>query len=232
MTAEGNNYPILAEKDISPTSKHPSRFLRGTQMSHLDIPRHTEMKEERGHKTEDCIGLRQEVVRMLNRGHLKELLSDRGRDNFARGREQPQAPPKPPSPTRTIQMIIGGGDDAVVNHVKFTTMHKLKRSITHERYDDLEDSIVFDKLDTDDTDVKKIMVDDRSGTCIIHPRLLVQMRLDDKIISRCITLTGFNAVERTSGEIVLPVLAGGVTLETTFHVIDQDTAYNTIIGSP
>ncbi|XP_019254957.1 PREDICTED: uncharacterized protein LOC109233523 [Nicotiana attenuata] len=77
------------------------------------------------------------------------------------------------------------------------------------------------------------MVDDGSGACIIHPRVLVQMRLEDKIISRCITLTGFNnAVERTSGDIVLPVLAGGVTLETMFHVMDQDTTYNAIIGRP
>ncbi|XP_019241381.1 PREDICTED: uncharacterized protein LOC109221358 [Nicotiana attenuata] len=90
--------------------------------------------QEKGHKTEDCIGLRQEVVRMLNQGHLKELLSDRGRTNFARGRDQPQGPPKPPSPARTIQMIIGGGDNAAINHVKFTATHKLKQTVTHERY--------------------------------------------------------------------------------------------------
>ncbi|XP_019237612.1 PREDICTED: uncharacterized protein LOC109217798 [Nicotiana attenuata] len=33
--------------------------------------------QERGHKTEDYIGLRQEVVRMLKQGYLKELLSDK-----------------------------------------------------------------------------------------------------------------------------------------------------------
>nr|XP_016452453.1 PREDICTED: uncharacterized protein LOC107777000 [Nicotiana tabacum] len=184
------------------------------------------------------------------RGHLKELLSDRGRTNFARGREQPQRPPKPPSPARTIQMIIGEGDDAAINNVKFTTTHKLKRLITHERYDDLEDSIIFDKSDTGDlsfphyeaivitlriadTDAKRITVDDGSGACIIHPRVLVQMRLEDKIIPHCITLTGFNnAVERTFGEIVLPILAGGVTLERTFHVMNKETTYNAIIGHP
>nr|XP_016449145.1 PREDICTED: uncharacterized protein LOC107774181 [Nicotiana tabacum] len=113
-------------------------------------------------------------------------------------------------------MIIGGGDDTVINHVKFTTTYKLKRIVSHERYDDLEDSIIFDKPDTDglsfphydalviplciaDTDVKRIMVDDKS-------------------------------VEWAFGEIVLPVLAGGVTLETMFHVMNQETAYNTIIG--
>ncbi|XP_019235150.1 PREDICTED: uncharacterized protein LOC109215529 [Nicotiana attenuata] len=66
-----------------------------------------EFHQEWGHKTEDCIALRQEVVNMLHQGHLKELMSDRGRANFVRGREQHQGPPRPPSPIQTIQMIIG-----------------------------------------------------------------------------------------------------------------------------
>ncbi|XP_070018197.1 uncharacterized protein [Nicotiana sylvestris] len=187
---------------------------------------------------------------MLNQGYLKEPLSDRGRVNFARGRDQPQGPPKPPSPACTIQMIIGDGDDSVINHVKFTTIHKLKRTTAHERYDDLEDSIIFDKSDTNglsfphydalvitlhitDIDVKRIMVDDGSGAYIIHPRVLVQMRLEDKIVPCFITLIDFNnAVERTSREIVLAVLAGGVTLVTTFHFMNQETTYNVIIGHP
>nr|XP_009799850.1 PREDICTED: uncharacterized protein LOC104245850 [Nicotiana sylvestris] len=200
-----------------------------------------EIHQERGHKIEDCIALRQEVVNMLHRGHLKELLSDQGRGNFSRGLEQHQGLPKSPSLTRTIQMIIEGGDGALINSVKFITTHKLKRSITHERYDELEESIVFDKSDTHglvfphydalvitlqilDTDVKCIIVDDGSGACIIHPRVLVQMKLEDKIVPCCITLTGFNdAIERTSGETTLPVLTYDVTLETTFHIMDQDT---------
>nr|XP_016442147.1 PREDICTED: uncharacterized protein LOC107767609 [Nicotiana tabacum] len=84
-----------------------------------------------------------------------------------------------------------------------------------------------------DTGVRCIMRDDRSGVCIIHPRVLAQMKLEDKILSCCISLTGFsNAVERISGEITLPVLTGGVTLETMFHIMDQDTTYNTIIRRP
>ncbi|XP_009604986.1 uncharacterized protein [Nicotiana tomentosiformis] len=187
---------------------------------------------------------------MLRQGHLKELLSDRGMVNFAKGYEQHQGPPKPPARTRTIYMIIDGGEDAYVNSVKFTTTHKLKRSITLERYDELKESIIFDKSDTNGlvphhydalvitlqilyTDVRCIMVDDGSGACIIHPGVFAQMKLEDKIVSYCITLTGFNnAVERTSGKITLSVLAGGVTLETTFHIMDQDTIYNAKIGRP
>ncbi|XP_009787594.1 uncharacterized protein [Nicotiana sylvestris] len=187
---------------------------------------------------------------MFHQGHIKELMSDQGRANFKHGQEQHQGPPKPPSLVRTIQMIIGEGDNASINNVKCTTTHKLKRSITHEWYDKLGESIIFDKSDTHglvfphydalvitlrvfDTDVRHIMVDDGSGACIIHPRVLNQMKLEDRIVPCCITLTGFiNAIEQTSGEITLHVLAGGVTLKTTFHIMDQDTTYNAIIGRP
>nr|XP_016451002.1 PREDICTED: uncharacterized protein LOC107775748 [Nicotiana tabacum] len=186
---------------------------------------------------------------MLQQGHLKELLSDRGRTNFSRGYEH-QGPPKTLSPARTITMIIGDGDDASINNVKFITTHKIKRSITRERYNKLKESIIFDKSDADgltfphndalvitlrilDIDVKHIMVDDGSGACIIYPRVLIEMRLEDKIVSRCITLTGFNnAVERTFRKITLIVLAGSITLETTFHIMDQAITYNAIVGQP
>nr|XP_009783704.1 PREDICTED: uncharacterized protein LOC104232252 [Nicotiana sylvestris]XP_016509345.1 PREDICTED: uncharacterized protein LOC107826826 [Nicotiana tabacum] len=59
------------------------------------------------------------------------------------------------------------------------------------------------------------------------------MKLEDRIVPRCITLTGFNnAIEQTFGEIAQPVLAGGITLETMIHIMDQDTTYNAIIGQP
>nr|XP_009630224.1 uncharacterized protein LOC104120199 [Nicotiana tomentosiformis]XP_016489324.1 PREDICTED: uncharacterized protein LOC107809239 [Nicotiana tabacum] len=139
-------------------------------------------------------------------------------------------------------------DDSSINGVKFISTHKLKNSITYERNDGLEESTIFDESDANnltfphndalvitvrilDNDVKRIMVDDGSGACIIHPRVLAQMRLEDKIVPRCITLTSFNnAVEQTLGRIALPFLAGGITLEITFHIIDQATTYNAIVG--
>ncbi|XP_075076302.1 uncharacterized protein LOC142162969 [Nicotiana tabacum] len=171
-----NKYEIIyALEKLSPKVKWPQkmRFNPNTRKSNALCKFH----QERGHKIEDYIALRQEVVNMIHQGHLKELLSDRGKVDFARGCEQHQGTPKPPSPTHTIQMIIGGGDDMSINCVKFTMTHKLKWSITHERYDELEESIIFDKSDTHnlvfphydalvitlrllDIDVRRIMVDD------------------------------------------------------------------------
>nr|XP_009614859.1 uncharacterized protein LOC104107693 [Nicotiana tomentosiformis] len=107
------------------------------------------------------------------------------------------------------------------------------RQVRCRRFDfPLNDALVI-TLRISNTDVKHIMVDDGSGACVIHPRVLAQMRLEDKIVPHCITLTGFkNAVEWTSGEITLPVLAGDITLETTFHIMDRATAYNAIVGRP
>ncbi|XP_009774653.2 uncharacterized protein [Nicotiana sylvestris] len=206
-----------------------------------------EFHQNRGHKTQNCHALILEVDNLLQQGHLKELLRDKDRNILTRGRER-LGLPKPSSPARTINMIIGGTDDASINNINFTAIHKLKRSITHEQYDGLKESIIFDESDADgltfsqndalvitsqilDTYVRRIMVDDGSIECIIHPQVLVQMRLEDKIVSCCITLTDFNnVVERTSREITLPVLAGGVALETIFHTMYQDTTYNTIVG--
>ncbi|XP_075106928.1 uncharacterized protein LOC142179930 [Nicotiana tabacum] len=186
---------------------------------------------------------------MLLRGHLKELISDNERNKLARGREH-QGPPKPSSPARTIHIIIGGSGDASINGIIFISTHKLKRSITYRRCDGLEESIIFNESNADgliphndtliitlhilDTDVNHIMVDDGSGACfIIHPRVLTQMRLEDKIVSLYITLTSFNnAFERTSREITLLIFVGGVMLETTFYIMDQATTYNAIVGQP
>nr|XP_016461184.1 PREDICTED: uncharacterized protein LOC107784551 [Nicotiana tabacum] len=145
---------------------------------------------------------------MLRQGHLKELLSDRGRTNFSRGREQHQGPPKSPSPARTIHMIIGGWDDAFINGVKFTITHKLKRLITHELYDELDESIIYDKSDT-------------NGLAFPHyDALVITLRIFDTYIRRIMVDDGSCAFERISGEITLPVPPGGVTVETTFHIMD------------
>nr|XP_016452255.1 PREDICTED: uncharacterized protein LOC107776833 [Nicotiana tabacum] len=103
----------LNEREIIYVLEKLGPNIRWPQKMRLDPnPRKSdalyEFHQERGHKIEDCIALRQEVVNMLRQGHLKELLSDRGRTNFAMGRDQHQGPPKLPSPARTIHIIIGG----------------------------------------------------------------------------------------------------------------------------
>nr|XP_016457605.1 PREDICTED: uncharacterized protein LOC107781419 [Nicotiana tabacum] len=176
-----------------------------------------EFHQERGHKTEDCHALRLEVANLLQQGHLKELLSDKGRNTLARGRER-LGPPKLHSPARTINMIIAGSDDASINGIKFTTTHKLKRSIIHERYDGLKESIIFNESDADDL------------TFPHNDALVITLRILDTDVRRIVVDDGSGAFRWTSGEITIPVLVSGVNLEKTLHIMDQNTTYKTIVG--
>ncbi|XP_019250909.1 PREDICTED: uncharacterized protein LOC109229812 [Nicotiana attenuata] len=79
---------VYALKKLGPKVKWPQKMRSDPSTRKSDAL--YEFHQERGQKTKDCIALRKEVVNMLREGHLKELLSDRGRTNFARGCEQHQ----------------------------------------------------------------------------------------------------------------------------------------------
>nr|XP_016510931.1 PREDICTED: uncharacterized protein LOC107828177 [Nicotiana tabacum] len=181
---------VYALEKLRPKAKWPQKMRSNPSTSFF------EFHQEQGHKIEDCIALRQEVVNMLRQGHLKELLSDRGRTNFSRGCKQLQGPPITPSPTRTVHMIIGGGGDTSINSVKLTITQKLT-SINHEWYDELEESIIFAKSDIDglvfpyyDAVVTNFRYRCEtyygSNACIICRRVIAQMKLEDNIVSCCI----------------------------------------------
>ncbi|XP_019256448.1 PREDICTED: uncharacterized protein LOC109234856 [Nicotiana attenuata] len=86
---------VYALEKLGPKVKWPQKMR--SDLSTRKSNAFCEFHQERGHKTEDCIALRQEVANMLHQGHLKELLSDRRRANFARGHERHQGPPPAPS---------------------------------------------------------------------------------------------------------------------------------------
>nr|XP_009784363.1 PREDICTED: uncharacterized protein LOC104232764 [Nicotiana sylvestris] len=115
------------------------------------------------------LGRDQALTGNIKQGYLKELLNGKGRNTLARGREC-LGPPKPHSSARTINMIIGGNHDASINSIKFTVIHKLKRSITHERYDRLEESIIFDKSDADGYNQILMEEEDQEKTTVITNR--------------------------------------------------------------
>ncbi|XP_060190734.1 uncharacterized protein LOC132620012 [Lycium barbarum] len=84
-----------------------------------------------------------------------------------------------------------------------------------------------------DTDIKRVFVDQGSVANIINIRVIEEMKLTNKIIHKSIMLTGFNnSTERTLGEIILPVVAGGVELQTVLSIMSSAMAYNMIVGRP
>nr|XP_016457708.1 PREDICTED: uncharacterized protein LOC107781508 [Nicotiana tabacum] len=162
-----------------------------------------------------------------------------------------EEPPKPPTPKRTVNVIIGCEE---VNGVTYTIIKRTtKISVTHEKQirQVLEgESIPFDVEDADDlfiphnnalvislrvhdTNIKQVLIDPDSSINIILLRVVNQMQSIDRMIPKARSLSGFdNSSVIIKEEITLSTFAKGVVKDTKFQVVDADIAYNIIIGRP
>ncbi|XP_059306378.1 uncharacterized protein LOC132057791 [Lycium ferocissimum] len=220
----GNKVKWPGKMKSDPSKRNPKHFC--------------EFHKGHGHKTEDCHALRLAVTDLLEQGHLTELLSEKGKQAYYRNREQ-GAPPPLPEPKRVVNFITSGVDVNItggldVNKVTYTSGVKVKRITTRNeksgRLALVDDCITFDEANADnmqfsyndgviitlhilDTDIKRVFVDQESAANIINIKVIEEMKLTSKIIHKSIMLTEFNnSTERTLGEIMLPVVAGGVEL--------------------
>ncbi|KAH6757750.1 hypothetical protein C2S51_038658 [Perilla frutescens var. frutescens] len=75
-----------------------------------DRIKYCEFHKDHGHRTDDCIALHREVIDLLKRGHLKDLLTDKGKQTFNKNDENPRDPPKPPPIEHVINCITGGSE--------------------------------------------------------------------------------------------------------------------------
>ena len=82
--------------------------------------------------------------------------------------------------------------------------------------------------------MKRILVDNGSSSNIIFQTAYDDLRLEEKALTRKVTpLIGFSReVKQTTGEVILPVYAGGVNMATKFLVVDCMSSYIMILGRP
>ncbi|GMN22471.1 hypothetical protein TIFTF001_043528 [Ficus carica] len=79
-----------------------------------DTTKYCEFHRDHGHHTIDCRALRAEVVELLKKGHLREFLTDKGRETYGLGSEskerrvvqQIEDTPSPPPVWKTIGVIF------------------------------------------------------------------------------------------------------------------------------
>ncbi|XP_070036262.1 uncharacterized protein [Nicotiana tomentosiformis] len=137
---------------------------------------------------------------------------EKGRQSYMKNRQEP---PKPPSPKRTVNVIIGGNE---VNGVTYTAANKTSKVIvTHGKR-------VCQVLDGDNITFDDEYVD---GLMISHnDALVISLLVHDTNVKRVL----IDPV--TKGEVVLTIFAEGVIKNTKFQVIDADMAYNIILGRP
>uniref|UniRef100_A0A0D3BVB1 Retrotransposon gag domain-containing protein n=1 Tax=Brassica oleracea var. oleracea TaxID=109376 RepID=A0A0D3BVB1_BRAOL len=86
---------------------------------------------DHGHKTEDCIPLKIEVNELLQKGHLREFLSEKAKAHLSKettGKSKGAAPASPPRQDRVIHVISGGSEVGGV-----TTQPQGKASVNDTR---------------------------------------------------------------------------------------------------
>lgn len=83
-------------------------------------------------------------------------------------------------------------------------------------------------------DVRRVLIDNESSANVLFLSTLKEMQLDEsKIKKKTVALVGFSVeVKVTLGEVDLPVYAEGMNMNTTFPIINADSAYNVILGRP
>ncbi|XP_031281186.1 uncharacterized protein LOC116139652 [Pistacia vera] len=170
-----------------------------------------------GHNTADCIALRLEVVALLKRGHLRDLLTDKGKNTISqKGSKEPSPPPREPTPKGFCSLISGGSEISGVsyssakryartnNHHEVQSIHLVSRSYSHQviQFEDDEpvtlaaphhDALVL-SLQIANILVKRVFVDRGSSANILFLEAVKAMGLEEANINRRPTLlVGFSS---------------------------------------
>ncbi|XP_031274464.1 uncharacterized protein LOC116132922 [Pistacia vera] len=178
------------------------------------------------HNTADCIALRLEVVALLKRGHLCDLLTDKGKNTISqKSSKEPSPPPREPTPKGFCSLIFGGSKISGV--IQFEDDEPVTLAAPHH------DALVV-SLQIANILVKRVFVDGGLSANILFLEAVKVMGLEEANINRRPTLlVRFSSEQKYSiGEIVLPIYASRVNKQTVFLVIDCPSPYNVILGQP
>ncbi|KAK0602487.1 hypothetical protein LWI29_033942 [Acer saccharum] len=249
---------VAVMREMGKTIKWPRKM--NALPEHRDPKLRCEFHGDHGHRTEDCIALKFEVAELLKQRHLREFLTDKGKQTYARRDDQRQtgavdSPPDPPRQDRVINCISGGSE---VSCVSYSAAKRHTRQVSNaeiqpnrEHPSKVDETVTFRSTDKSDLFsphhdalvislhianclTKRILIDNGSSCNILFNSALREMQVDESKLSRRTTmLTGFSGEQKsTLSEIVLPVYAEGVNLYINFLVLDCQSPYNAILGRP
>ncbi|XP_031272267.1 uncharacterized protein LOC116130681 [Pistacia vera] len=168
-----------------------------------------------GHNTANYIALRLEVATLLKRGHLQDLLTDKGKNTISQKSSKEPSPP-PGNPHRKGFVRSSPEDDKPVTLA--TPYH----------------NALVVSMQIANILVKRVFVDGGSLANILFLEAVKAMRLEEANINmRPTLLVGFSFEQKyTIGDIILPIYADKVNKQTVFLVIDCPSPYNVILGLP
>ncbi|XP_038713400.1 uncharacterized protein LOC120007271 [Tripterygium wilfordii] len=218
-----------------------------------DSSKWCDFHQDHGHTTRDCRCLHDEVIELLNRGHLKDVLTEKGKETMAKRNERELTPPAHPKPKGSVGVIIAGSEISGISHSAAKrnarkAVNPILRSTepvippsrqiisfieAAQLLNPYHDALVISILVANYT-IKRVLVDNGSSTNVFFLSCLKAMEIDEShIIGQSTILLGFSGEQVYSlGEIALPLYTEGINLNTNFVVLNSSSRYNIILGRP
>ncbi|XP_056694843.1 uncharacterized protein [Spinacia oleracea] len=161
-----------------------------------DMSRWCDFHRDNGHTTEECISLKKEVAYLLKRGHLKDLLSDKGKETYNKDSSSQPNPapsgdrPAPPTFEKVVSVISGGSD---ICGLTSSAAKKINRGESEAvKEGQTEDEVALDKS----LATMIITFDDSDSTDTIqehHDGLVISLPIGNALIKRILIDNGSSA---------------------------------------
>ena len=236
-----------------PYVKQPNPIQPGV---HADLSKYCAFHKNKGHMTNECTKLKDEVEFLIGKGHLKEFIRDYHKEGRNDVRQSGSKSDGKRPIMGVIHTIVGSTEEWATSSKKRRAHLRSINTIgsTSERHQKEDWQINFSSLDADIIKdngndpiavsavinnflVERILVDDGSAVEILMYEAFKQMGLDESLLRPTGPVYGFaNQPIGVKGLITLPVTLGQgenkVTIPADFLVVDLPSAYNAIIGRP
>ncbi|XP_057958420.1 uncharacterized protein LOC131151190 [Malania oleifera] len=213
--------------------------------------------KDRGHDTEECIQLTNEIEALIKKGYLSRFIKKEDPPRESRKQKRPNANDKEKQVIGEIAMIFGGsasgGDSGGARKRYAKQVLSVEKVEPNSKINRQGEDIIFDSRDEegvqqphDDTlvlsllvancKVRHVLIDNGSSVNIMLWSVLEGMKIGKERLKPITTrLVGFGGdVVHPVGTIMLPVTMGTtpqlVTSLTEFLVVDRPLVYNIILG--
>ncbi|XP_031258932.1 uncharacterized protein LOC116117039 [Pistacia vera] len=200
-------------KGMRSTVKWPGKL---NDEARRDTTKWCEFHGDHVHNTSDCIALRLEVVALLKRGHLRDLLIDKGKSTISqKSTKEKSPPPQEPTPKGFCNIISRASEISGLSysstkryaransHHEIQSIHPSSRSHSYQviQFEDDEpvtlavlhhDALVV-SLQIANILVKRVFIDGGSSANILFLEAVKTMGLEEANINRRPTLlVGFS----------------------------------------